>query len=35
MVKITATEQNVEKRMKKNEDSLRDWTTLNAQIFAL
>ena len=25
MVEITATEQNIEKRMKKNEDSLRDF----------
>ena len=35
MVEITATEQNIEKRMKRNEDSLIDWTTLNAIIFAL
>ena len=36
MVEFTATEQNKEKRMKRNEDSLRDlWTTLNAPTFAL
>ena len=35
MVKITATEQNIEKRMKRNEDSLRNWTTLSALTFAL
>ena len=36
MVEITAAEQNIEKRMKKNEDSLRDlWTTFNAPKFTL
>ena len=36
MVEITAEEQNKEKRMKRNEDTLRDiWTTLNAPIFEL
>ena len=36
MVQITATEQNTEKRMKGNEDSLRDlWTTFNAPKFTL
>ena len=35
-VEFTAAEQNKEKRMKRNEDSLRDlWTTLNATTFAL
>ena len=30
MVKITTTEQNIEKRMEKNEDSLRDlWDNIN------
>ena len=33
---ITATEQNIEKRMKGNEDSLRDlWTTFNAPKFTV
>ena len=33
MVKITATEQNIEKRMKKNEDSLRDlWDNIKHTI---
>jgi len=32
MVEIAATEQNIEKRMERNENSLRDlWTTLKAQ----
>ena len=32
MVEITATEQNTEKRMERNENSLRDlWTTLKVQ----
>ena len=32
MVEITAIEQNIEKRMERNENSLRDlWTTLEAQ----
>ena len=32
MLEITATEQNTEKRMERNENSLRDlWTTLKAQ----
>ena len=36
MVEFTVTEQNKEKRMKRNEDSLRDlWTTLNAPTFTL
>ena len=36
MVEFTAAKQNKEKRMKRNEDSLRDhWTTLNATTFAL
>ena len=37
MMELTAAEQNKEKRMKRNEDSLRDlWgTTLNATTFAL
>ena len=36
MVEITAVEKNKGKRMKRNEDSLRDlWTTLNAPTFAL
>ena len=36
MVEFTAAEQNKEKRMKRNEDSLRDlWETLNATIFTL
>ena len=36
MVKITATEQNKEKRMKRNEDSLRDpRATLNTPTFKL
>ena len=36
MMEFTAAEQNKEKRMKRNEDSLRDlWTTLNATTFAL
>ena len=36
MVEFTAAEQNKEKRMKRNEDSLRDlWTTLNTPTFAL
>ena len=36
MVEITVEEQNKEKRMKRNEDSLRDlWTTLNAPTFEL
>ena len=36
MVKITATEQNIEKRMKKNEDSLRDlWDNIKHTKFAL
>ena len=36
MVEITAAEQNTEKRMKGNEDSLRDlWTTFNAPKFTL
>ena len=31
MVKITATEQNIEKRMKRNEDSLRDlWDNIKS-----
>ena len=35
MVEITAVEKNKGKRMKRNEDSLRDlWTTLNATTFA-
>ena len=34
MVEITATEQNIEKRMKRNEDSLKtSGTTLNAPTF--
>ena len=33
MVEITATEQNIEKRMKQNEDSLRDlWDSYNVNI---
>ena len=36
MVEITATEQNTEKRMKRNKDSLRDlWDKLNAPTFSL
>ena len=36
MVEFAAAEQTKEKRMKRNEDSLRDlWTTLNATTFAL
>ena len=36
MVEIIATEQNIEKRMRRNEGSLRDsWTTLNRPRFAL
>ena len=36
MGKFTAVEQNKEKRMKRNEDSIRDlWDTLNATTFAL
>ena len=36
MVEFTSVEQNKEKRMKRNKDSLRDlWTTLNATTFAL
>ena len=36
MVEIIATEQNIEKRMRRNEGSLRDsWTTLNTPVFAL
>ena len=36
MVEFTATEQNKEKRLKRNKDSLRDlWTTLNAPTFTL
>ena len=36
MVEITATEQNIEKRMKRNEDSLRElWATLNTPTFTL
>ena len=36
MVEVTATEQNIEKRMKKNEHSLRNlWTTLNTPTFTL
>ena len=36
MVEITATEQNIEKRMKRNEDSLKtSGTTLNAPTLAL
>ena len=36
MVKITATEQNIEKRMKRNEDSLRDlWDNIKHTKFAL
>ena len=36
MVEITATEQNTEKRMKRNKDSLRDlWDNLNAPTFSL
>ena len=36
MVEFTAAEQNKEKRMKRNEDSIRDlWDTLNATTFAL
>ena len=36
MVEITATEQNIEKRMKRNKDNLRDlWDNLNAPTFAL
>ena len=36
MVEITAMEENKEKRLKRNEDSLKtSVTTLNAQIFAL
>ena len=36
MVEITATEQNIEKRMKRNEDSLRDLgATFNTPTFAL
>ena len=35
-VEIIATEQNKEKRMKRNEDSLRDlWDNINAPIFTL
>ena len=35
-VEFTAVEQNKEKRMKRNEDSLRDhWDILNATTFAL
>ena len=33
MVEITATEQNIEKRVKRNEDSLRDlWDNINIHI---
>ena len=36
MVEFTVAEQNKEKRMKRNEDSLRDlWATLNTTTFAL
>ena len=36
MVEITATEQNTEKRMERNVNSLRDlWTTLDTPIFTL
>ena len=36
MVEITVVEQNKEKRMERNEDSLRDlWDTLNAPTFTL
>ena len=36
MVEITATEQNIEKRMKRNKDNLRDlWDNLNAPTFSL
>ena len=36
MVEFTAVEQNKEKRMKRNEDSLRDlWNKLNTTTFAL
>ena len=36
MVEITTAEQNIEKRMKGNEDSLRDlWTTFNAPKFTV
>ena len=36
MVEITAAEQNKEKRMERNEDSLRDlWDNINAPTFAL
>ena len=34
-MEITATEQDIEKRMKRNEDSLRDLWTVNAPVFAL
>ena len=36
MVEITATEQNTEKKMKRNKDSLRDlWDNLNVPTFSL
>ena len=36
MVEFTAAEQNKEKRMKRNEDSLRDlWENINAPTFTL
>ena len=36
MVEITATEQNTEKRMKRNKARIRDlWTTLNVPTFTL
>ena len=36
VMEITATEQNTEKRMKRNKDSLRDfWDNLNAPTFSL
>ena len=36
MVKITATEQNIEKRMKRNEDSLTDlWDIKSTNIFVI
>ena len=36
MVEITAAEQNIKKRMKRNKDSLRDlWDNLNAPTFSL
>ena len=36
MVEITATEQNTEKKMRRNKDSLRDlWDNLNVPTFSL